>query len=191
MDARRVRKLGMNQQRLERPLFPDAVLEPGALRRGEIHRHTATLDKFFEESRIQRLNCIRPAAQEQMNMVTLRNSLSRLWLGRKRFAFQDRHPLGAFRQGACRQETSHARANDYSMSTGSRGGHGKDGSRPRGLNQASCRAQTSTPEGTADTAMLPKNLNAQGVLNLSFRFRSPRQCRCRRNVQFNLKVPCI
>ena len=33
--------LGMNQQRLERPLFPDAVLEPGALRRGEIHRHTA------------------------------------------------------------------------------------------------------------------------------------------------------
>ncbi len=115
------------------------MLEPGALRRGEIHRHTAELDKFFEESRIERLNCIRPAAQEQMNMVTLRNSFSRLWLGRKRFAFQDCHPLEAIRQGARRQEAGDARANDHSMSAGSSGDHGKDGSRRRGLNQASCR----------------------------------------------------
>jgi hypothetical protein len=92
----------MNRQRLEWSLLPNAVLEPGTLRRGEIHRHTTEMDKFFEESRIQRLDRIRTAAEEQMDMMTLWNSFARLRLTRERFAFEDRHPLEAIRQGASR-----------------------------------------------------------------------------------------
>lgn len=154
--------LGMNRQRPARALLPDAVLEPGALRRGEIHRYTTQMDKLFEEARIQRLNCIRPAPQEQMNMMTLRNSFSRLWLGRKSFAFQDCHPLEAIRQGACRQETGHAGADYYSLSAGSSGGHGKDGSFRRGLNQASCRSGRRLCLRTAWSGVLPEEFERSG-----------------------------